>query len=398
MAGVTKHIYDANIREIQKQWSMQIRSLIPLLPKYYDKNTIVELLKKYYPHEWQGVEYKYIYYSKKDAHIKRRTGKRRYYMPCPTALLEKNSAMKKILEQSQREEHAAHYSDEECQLYARELMEKRKPKIEKIDRKIDLAKSKTQQVTPKFIDQLMGFYERKNTSQKDRMYILHELMKYYNEKVINFLFKRNDTELNRQLRETAFYHLQSFNYAPRLRRQKYMQVHTKNKKRKKYLKKVYPFETYTIPHNPQELEYRIQNGKEQGIKTFDFFISHSSMDSREVQDLISYENANGKNVFCDWISDSDYLKRNLLCNATLKVIEWRLKQSEAIIFVRSQNSLNSKWCIYELNYFYRLDKPIYVIDIESIRDNSFSTKILVKDSFYVEDMESILSPKEIGKK
>ena len=398
MAGVTKHIYDADIREIQKQWSEQIRSLIPLLPRHYDKQTIVEFLKKYYPHEWQGVEYKYIYYSKKDVHIKRRTGRRRYCMPCPTALLEKNPVVKKILGKLQREKHAVHYDNEACQLYARELMKKRKSKIDKVDRKIALAKSKTQQVTPIFIDELMGFYERKNTSQKDRMYILHELMKYYNRKVINFLFKQNDTEMNRQLRETAFYHLQSFNYAPRLRRQKYMQVHTKNKKRKKYLKEEYPFETYTIPQNPQELEYRIQNGKEQGIKNFDFFISHSSMDSRDVQKLILYENANGKNVFCDWISDSDYLKRHLLCDATLKVIEWRLKQSEAIIFVRSQNSLNSKWCSYELNYFYRLDKPMYVIDIENIRDNLFLTKVLVKDLFYIENMESILSMKEIGKK
>lgn len=229
------------------------------------------------------------------------------------------------------------------------------------------------------------------------MYILHELMKYYNEKVINFLFKRNDTELNRQLRETAFYHLQSFNYSPRLRRQKYMQVHTKNKKRKKYLKKEYPFETYTIPQNPKELEYRIQNGKEQSIKTFDFFISHSSKDSSDVQELIYYENRNGKNIFCDWISDSDYLKRNLLCYATLKVIEWRLQQSDAVLFVRTQNSLESKWCSYELNYFYRLGKPIYVIDIGNIQDKSFSTKRLEKESFYVEDMNSILSLEKLGK-
>lgn len=44
-------------------------------------------------------------------------------------------------------------------------------------------------------------------------------------------FKVNDTELNKQLRWIAFYHLQSFNYRPRARRQKYMQVHTKIKKK-----------------------------------------------------------------------------------------------------------------------------------------------------------------------
>lgn len=57
------------------------------------------------------------------------------------------------------------------------------------------------------------------------------------------------------------------------------------------------------------------------IKEYDFFISHSSKDSFSVQKLIVYENQQGNNVFCDWISDADYLKRNLMCDATLRVIE-----------------------------------------------------------------------------
>ena len=123
-----------------------------------------------------------------------------------------------------------------------------------------------------------------------------------------------------------------------------MQVHTKNKKRKCYLKEVYPYEEYNIPQNPDELEYRIENSKEQKIKSFDYFISHSSKDSKEVQQLIYDENQRGKNVFCDWINDVDYLKRHLLCAATLKVIEERMKQSKALIFVQSENSLKSIWC------------------------------------------------------
>lgn len=49
-----------------------------------------------------------------------------------------------------------------------------------------------------------------------------------------------------------------------------MQVHTKNKKRKQYLRNVYPDEKYNIPQNPNELEYRIMNAKEQKIKRYDF--------------------------------------------------------------------------------------------------------------------------------
>ena len=215
------------------------------------------------------------------------------------------------------------------------------------------------------------------------MYILLELKKYYNPTVINFFFKLNDTELNSQLRWDAFYHLQSFNYAPRARRQKYMSVHTKNKKRKQYLKNVYPYETYDIPETPQELEYRINNSKDQLIKEYDYFISHSSKDGISVQSLIVAENQQKKNVFCDWISDVDYLKRHLVCEATLKVIERRLEQSKALIFVESENSRNSIWCKYELNYFRGLGKQIFVVTKSDIDTGVFELKPM-KDNWYLD--------------
>lgn len=385
MSGVTKHIFEAELRDIQEEWNKELRALKSVLPKDYDGDTLVLLLKKYYPHEWEGVEYKYRYYKKKDEFLERRKGKRRYNMPSVTALLRKNCEYKKLIRQPEREYHFRTFDYNVYEKNVEKLQCKRKPKIEKIDKKITSAKLKTQQVIPSFIDAMIGLYERKNTNQKDRMYILKELIKYYNKKVIIFLFKLNDTELNKQLRTIAHHHLQSFNYAPRLRRQKYMQVHTNNKKRKLYLKKIYPYETYTIPQNPQELEYRIQNGKEQKLKRYDYFISHSSMDSKVVQKLINYENSIGKNVFCDWVADADYLKRSLLCDATLRVIEWRLKQSDAVIYVNSYRSSKSEWCNYELNYFFRMGRPIYIIEADKISQGDFEYKVIDKDIFYKDD-------------
>ena len=337
MPGVTKHIFNHEICDILSMFNCEIKTIEPLLPKEYSSGDIIALLKEFYPHEWHSVEIKYVYYQTKDRYIKRKFGKNRYNMKAPEVLLMDASRCKKIL----------------------------------LNQKIEKALSKAQQVTPSFIDQLIGLYERKNTSQKDRRYILLELKKYYSDKIIQFFFKLNDTELNKQLRWEAFYHLQSFSYQPRARRQKYMQVHTKNKKRKKFLKEVYPFETYEVPQNPNELEYRIENSREQKIKEYDFFISHSSKDSTHVQKLIRAENQDGKNVFCDWINDVDYLKRHLLCKATLKVLEKRMEQSKTMIFVVSENSLHSIWCKYELNYFTELGKPIYCISKEAIDEKNF---------------------------
>ena len=108
-----------------------------------------------------------------------------------------------------------------------------------------------------------------------------------------------------------------------------------NKKRRQYLKEVYAFEKFNIDAIPQELEYRINNSKEQQLKEYDFFISHSSNDFEEVQNIIKFLNSNNKNVYCDWINDTDYLKRHLVGESTKKVIEKRLEQSKNIFSYRS---------------------------------------------------------------
>lgn len=48
-----------------------------------------------------------------------------------------------------------------------------------------------------------------------------------------------------------------------------------------------------------------------------------------------------------------------------------MEQSKAMIFVVSENSRNSVWCKYELNYFTELGKPIYCISKEAIDEKNF---------------------------
>lgn len=386
MSAVTKHIFESEIRDIHKMWNQQLGVLASVLPYNYSEKDIIENLQRFYPHEWNSVEIKYMYYSKKDRYLLKRFGSKRYNMMKPLDLIETNSMYKRILSKSYRDKYNTEYVQDKRDEAYDLLIRKRIPKIKRIDDKISRAKSKTQQVTPVFLDKLIGLYCKKSTSQKDKVYILAELKKYYSPEIIDFFFKINDTELNRQLREEAFFHLQSFNYQPRLRRQKYMIVHAGNVKRKKYLRDGYPNERYKIPHNPAELEYRIQNSMEQKLKSYDFFISHSSRDAFAVQKLITYLNRQGKNIYCDWIGDADYLKRHLVCDATLQVIENRLDISDKVIFVRSMNSEKSVWCKYELNYFLRLGKKIVYINLDDIDEEKWNFVELDESEFWVEDI------------
>ena len=381
MPGVTAHIFMADIRDILEMWNTQLISIACVLPQKYSEKDVIEALKTYYPHEWYSVEMKYLYYTQKDKCLKKRFGKARYNMEPVEQLLQKSQQYNTIMSSKYREWYSNSFSEEALEKEKSTLWKKREGKIQRIDKKIEHAKLKVQQVTPAYIDQLIGLYERKNTSQKDRLYILRELKKYYSPPIVQFFYKLCDTELNKQLRWEAFYHLQSFNYHPRARRQKYMQIHTNNKKRRHYLKYIYPDERFDIVQTPDELEYRINNAKEQLLKEYDFFISHSYMDCTLVQKLIQYENCEGKDIFCDWINDSDYLNRHLLCEATLMVIEKRLQQSRALLFVESDNSTKSVWCRYELNYFYELGRPIYTISANKIANGDFTSQLETNNWF-----------------
>lgn len=381
MPGVTKNIFDHEVIDIIKMWNNQIKTVQNILTQNYTNEDILIAIQKFYPYEWKSVEFKYDYYSSKDKYLKKRFNKSRYNMKKPELLFMTVGNYKKIVQDSYRKKYYNNYSEKRRQEALGSLEKNRKSKIDKISQKIEKALMKTQQVTPSFIDQLIGLYERKNTNQKDKMYILLELKKYYCHKIIRFMFKLNDTELNKQLRMEAFYHLQSFNYQPRLRRQKYIQIHKKNKKTKLFLKNEYPDQKYDIPKNPGELEYRIDNSKEQKIKDYDYFISHSSIDSSSVQKLIKYVNMQGKNIFCDWINDVDYLKRHLVCDATLKVIEKRMDKSKALIFVMSDNAIKSIWCKYELNYFMNLNRPMHFIAKDDLDSGVFNIKELTEKWF-----------------
>ena len=83
------------------------------------------------------------------------------------------------------------------------------------------------------------------------------------------------------------------------------------------------------------------------------------------------------------------MKRQLVCEATLKVIEKRLEQSDAIIFVRTKNSLDSVWCKYELNYFHEFNKPVYVIDGEKIEKDDYAFAVYPAEDYIAKNYKSL---------
>ena len=70
MAGVSKHIFEHDIRDILCMLDTQLKCISKVLPKEYSHEDILNSLKLYYPHEWFSVEMKYLYYTQKDKYLK----------------------------------------------------------------------------------------------------------------------------------------------------------------------------------------------------------------------------------------------------------------------------------------------------------------------------------------
>ena len=370
MSGYAKKGYEKFIVESRKDFSKYVNTISNILPLKITAAAIISLIKEFYPYEYQVFCERCDSFSKHERSLRSIKHKSRYSFIDPDTFIIKLRASQRLIQEEYQRDYEASYDEERVRRLRYSLHKKRDPHINRIRDKVKKAKLKTQQMEPEFLDKLIGLYDRKKTTQKDRIYIMLELEKYYAPKLVCFFQRKMNSELNFQLRHRAFLYLQSMGHYAVLRSQKSMPFNTESQKRKQELR-TYATMHFNIAAIPQELEYRIENNApEQRLKHFDYFISHSSKDFDLIQDIIAMLNANNINIYCDWINDDDYLKRHLASEATLEVIKKRIERSDAILFVRTDHSINSIWVKYELNYAHQNGKIIYELDepstIESI--------------------------------
>lgn len=369
--GASKRIFESELQKILKKLNKALNDISKCLPKDYNFIVIEKLLMELYPFEYKELCDFKNYYDKKEKYLISHGKKSRFYLPSIEKLLKNMPIIRRLLRKNTRENYKQNFIEKTQQSSYFLLKDKRDKKNEKRKNKLKLAEEKMQLVEPEFLDKLMGIYNRKNTSQENRMYIFSEIEKYYCDKTINFFRKLNDTEHNTQLRERAVRILQEWGHYIRLRKGKYIVLKTKNKKRKDYIKKIYKNQKTKLQLTPNELEKRIEESLEQRIKSYDYFISHSSKNISIVKRIKDILNKSHKTIYCDWISDGHYLKRTLIGEATKLVIDKRLEQSKELLFVDSINARKSKWVKYELNYFYNLRKKMYIWDTEKEKISEF---------------------------
>ena len=67
--------------------------------------------------------------------------------------------------------------------------------------------------------------------------------------------------------------------------------------------------------------------------------------------MVKEANAIGLNCYVDWSADNVFLKRSMVSDYTKEVLKKRMEQSKCLLYLSSDNSRNSEWVLFELDYY-----------------------------------------------
>jgi hypothetical protein len=361
MPGKAKRKYDGELMRFNKKIKRPLKLIKEILPQEYDQELIVQKFKYFYPNEWRIMEERYQLYFEKDNFLVKKGKKRRYRPLNAKDYLLNLPQVKGWLSQNGKLRHKDNFDLELQQQRLEKFKTKRIAKIKKFQAKIKKNKKKVQDIEPLYIDAFIAAYHQRGISTEGKVEIVNELIKYNSEKINEFFYKLNDAERNDQIRIMAFKHLQSLG--------KYVKLRKKFKGKKKY----YMTEKSDFNMTPIDLWERISNDNIQNKKVFDVFISHSLINKDIVNKVIKSLNNQNLNAYCDWLSDNDFLKRKLVSDYTKMVLKKRLEQSKSLLLLKSNESLNSEWVSFELDYFKSLEKPIYYIGLDDCKNNRLNS-------------------------
>ena len=350
--GRTKRKYTHELILFKKQFKKPLENISAIMPIGFGDELFFSEFKKCYTYLWDDICNKYQEYKRMDEGLLRKGFPKRYFFPSPKNFL-RQLAIHKI--KALQHQHAVGncLNTEERDRIRQVLIAECKAKISKRNIKKEENLLLTQIVKPNYTNFFISSYfdsKRNTPSDVNRRYaVLKEVSLYKCPETIRFLHKVNASERNYTLRHYAFTVLQKFGI-PEVRFRK----NRKGKRRQGDTEM--PDEINT----PKELLMQIYNSQLEQMKSFDVFLSHSSLDKEELLKLKFILNCSNFNVYVDWVNDRDALKRELTNVDTAKVIIERLKSSKSLMYIHTESSLSSKWTPWELGYFHALGKKICI--------------------------------------
>ena len=351
-----KRKYNAELIRFDKTLRKLIHNVLSIMPKgFTDKEFLCEF-KLLYSYLWDDVCAKAKEYRIMDNGLEKKGFPKRYFFPTPAMYIKKVSTP--IIKNKALHEKLILYSEERMN-FRNSLIKECAIKRQKREVKLETNLKYIQKVTPSYSNYyIQTYFHCKQTNPIDvdtRYAILVEASKYKSPITIKFLHKVNVSERNYHLRYFAFQALQKFGV-------KEVRLQKNRKGKKKVGDKIVPIPIET----PDDLIHSIYNSQLEQMKKYDLFLSHSSFDSELLLSLKSVLNHSNVNVYVDWVSDSNALKRELTNVNTANTIIERLKSSKALLYIHTQASQNSKWTPWELGFFHALKGKICIYNLDNI--------------------------------
>ena len=102
---------------------------------------------------------------------------------------------------------------------------------------------------------------------------------------------------------------------------------------------------YATSSTSQLRKQAINEAVEKGRQTA--FLSHSHQDAELAKGMQSFFQSQGWDVYIDWEDQSMPDSPN---RETAKKIQDRIKRLDWFLFLATQNSMNSRWCPWEIGY------------------------------------------------
>ena len=376
--GRSKRSYQRDLVRFSKTVRMPLRKVLAIMPDGFSEEFFLLEFKRLYAYLWDDICSKEKEYKFKDKERVRKGCSPIYYFPSPLTYL--RSIARPIINNG-RLYNSLKKSEKERIKFRETLLEqsvaKQKIREEKVERNLMYV----QQVTPRYSNYYIQVYfsgKQQNPSDVNSRYaVLVEASKYKSPVTIKFLHKVNRSERNFHLRYFAFQTLQKFG-------EKGVCFSRNRKGKKRKGDKIAPVQINT----PDDLIHFIYSSQLEQMKKYDLFLSHSSSDSDLLLSLKSVLNHSNINVYIDWVSDRNALKRELTNANTANAIIERLKSSKALLYVHTQASQDSRWTPWELGFFHAFKGKICIYNPENIEKmpylDIYPTVVLDERKLFVE--------------
>ncbi|MEG0928705.1 MULTISPECIES: toll/interleukin-1 receptor domain-containing protein [Weeksellaceae] len=363
--------------KLSKSLKKPLEKVASLMPTGFTNQMFIDDFKILYSYIWDDLESKYTEYKRMDEGLIRKGFSERYFFPSPADYIIKRSHA--ILSNTRfNHSKGVYLSDDEISSKREILIQESNKKIvkrrEKLEENLQLVQEVTPTYTNYFISEYFTLKRNKPDDVTSRYVLLQEASKYKCNSTITFLHKVNSSERNFQLKQFAFLTLQKFG-------KKEVRLRKNRKGKKRSGDKLIPAKI----ESPSELLNHIYNSQLEQNKKYDLFLSHSSNNKELLLTIKSTLNSLDFNVYIDWINDKEGLKRTLTNVATAQVIIERLKSSDALMFVYTEESLNSLWTPWEIGYFHSSKGKICVYYPEMVDESKIPAFINIYPKVFLDD-------------